>query len=81
MSRHYPILEINCEAARAVWPRHAYKYVGASWKLAETLVDFDRIKHVKSADEARAMYAATADRLNAEYGKGHTLFRASSAYQ
>jgi hypothetical protein len=79
MTRYLPTLEINLNAAREVWPHRAYMFSGDGWKLQETLVDIDRTRGIRSADDARCLYENTAARLNAEYGRGTVLYRASSA--
>ena len=81
MPQHYPTIELNQNAAREVWPHRAQRYAGFGWKVIETLIDPDRIRHIVSAKEAAHVYAAKAARLNEKYGRGRSLFRASSVYQ
>ena len=76
--RHLPIIEINCEAARQIWPRHAYRYTAPGWRTVITMTDIDRLRSVAAAEDAKRFWASAVTRLNEEYGRGAVLYRAGS---
>ncbi len=76
--RHLPVIEINCEAARQIWPRQAYRYAASGWRVVQTMTDVERLRSIASAEDATRFYASTATRLNEEYGSGTILYRAGS---
>jgi hypothetical protein len=75
--RYFPTLEINDPLAREIWPRSAYQHTTDGFRVTEKAIDIDRIRHIRTAEDATRYYAPHVARLNAEYATGRELFRAS----
>lgn len=74
--QYLPTMEIDRDAARRVWPRHAGQLGGAGWRVCMVQTDVDRIRGIYTAKDAARVFAADAARLNAAYGE--EIYRAGS---